>query len=157
MSKKRNNNRNRRYRKTAMRIAVFLDSIGVKPACNGNDWIEVFLSLTSQYKALPVELRGDARRQGRMLIRDIGLEVLASAIIPGPCPTPPKTAQALPKCPRCKSWGHKASWSSEKAVEEFCARSKDPGLLPYKCPFGYGWHAGHSRKKPVEAATAEAS
>jgi hypothetical protein len=86
----RNYHKHRRNRKMAMRLAIFLDAIGIQPVCEGQNWTEILANLSDQYRSQPVKLRREARVQGRMMIREEGLATVAAAIVSGPPPTPPK-------------------------------------------------------------------
>jgi len=137
-----------------MRLTVFLDAIGVQPNCEGQNWTQILNSLLKQYQLLPVELRREARRQGRMLIHDEGLTAIAAAIVSGPPPTPPKLRRpgqldrGKAKCSRCGTWNLKSIWETREAAETFCLNSNDSGLRAYECPHGNGWHVGHRREEP---------
>jgi protein ImuB len=40
-----------------IRIAVFLDTIGVQPQCEGRSWAEILTGLLNQYQSFPIEMR----------------------------------------------------------------------------------------------------
>jgi hypothetical protein len=156
----RNRSKHRNNRKTAMRLAVFLDAIGLEPDCEGQNWTQVLQSLSNQYQSLPVELKRDARLRGRMLIREEGLTEIAAAILSGPPPTPPKPQRprtpGRTKCSFCRTWDFKSIWNTREDAERFSLQSKDLSLHAYKCPHGNGWHLGHCRKaldNPTQAAS----
>lgn len=117
MSGTRSSLRHRQSRKAAMRIAAFLHAIGIVPALSGCSWTEILHCLVTQYESLPADVRKEARRHGRTLIRKGGFRELAKTIIAGPPPTPPKlkarrtSSKRLPKCDRCRTaWAYKSIW-----------------------------------------------
>lgn len=147
-----------------MRIAVFLHAVGIKPAYEGQNWTEILELLFRQYMSLPAELQREARQQGRELIRGKSLAEAAAGIVPDLSPMPqqrkhPKVKHsrppehALPKCPYCRSWGprFKAIWEDRAAAEDISIHFNDPGLLPYPCPHGNGWHIGHLPDHPHDS------
>ena len=152
MSKKNRKSQTRRKNKrAAIRIAVFLTTIGVQPRCEGRSWAEILTGLLNQYQSVPIELRREARRNGRILIREQGLLAIVPSVVTGPVQPLPKPrhpqAPAIrrAKCPQCRTWNFKSIWPNREAAEEFCLHSGDVGLQPYPCPHGNGWHTGHSK------------
>jgi hypothetical protein len=158
MSKIRHHDSRRKggsHKRAAMRIAVFLYSIGIQPQFGRASWATAFEDLTARYTSLPNELRHKARIKGRMLIHERDLMTVAKAIHLDP-PQPPRkapnqkqpqgTGRGLPKCCRCKTWAFKSIWATRRAAEVFCVNAKAPWLHAYECPYGNGWHVGHMRK-----------
>jgi hypothetical protein len=152
MSKKSHRSRTlEKNKRAAIRIAVFFDTIGIQPRCEGRSWAEILMGLLNQYQSVPIELRREARRHGRILIREQGLLAIATSVVSGPARALPKPrspqapAVCRAKCPQCRTWDFKSIWPNKEAAEEFCWHSGDGGLQPYPCPYGNGWHAGHSK------------
>src|SRR3984957_1598251 len=104
----------------AMRLALYLDSIQQAPNISGNSYREYVVNLSCQFQQLAAEQRKDAKRLGRMRIRECGhLDAAASHLVP----VPPKTIRLelafqkrrekagqwpleTPACPRCKVRGY---------------------------------------------------
>jgi hypothetical protein len=109
------------------------------------------MGLLNQYQSVPIELRREARRHGRILIREQGLLAIATSVVSGPAQALPKprSPQApgvrRAKCPQCRTRDFKSIWPNKETAEEFCLHSGDVGLQPYFCPYGNGWHMGHSK------------
>src|SRR6266851_2896302 len=120
-------------------------------ACEGRSWAEILTGLLNQYQSVPIELRREARRHGRILIREQGLLAIATSVVSGPAQALPKPrspqvpAIRRAKCPQCRTWDFKSIWPNKETAEEFCLHSGDVGLQPYPCPYGNGWHTGHSK------------
>lgn len=117
-----------------MRLALYLDSIQQTPNVSGDNYREYVVNLTRQFQQLSAEQREDAKRLGRMRIRECGdLNAAASHLVPVPAKKirqelalqkrrekasrwPPET----PACPRCKVRGYgipKRSWPSQEMAE----------------------------------------
>jgi hypothetical protein len=68
-----------------MRLALYLDSIQQTPNVSGNNYREYVVNLTRQFQQLAAEQRKDAKRLGRMRIRECGdLDAAASHLVPVP-------------------------------------------------------------------------
>lgn len=147
-----------RGRNTARRLACFLDAVGVSPVLTGKGYRKDCQALSAQYTALPKMTRREARRRGRRIIREIGLEAAAKNLFPAmPLSTPPRPqkdyalklasllSQSPGRCPSCRSWGHsKRSWPSRDVAEKFRPFSGDMSLVVYECPVYRGtYHLGH--------------
>jgi hypothetical protein len=148
-----------------MRLALYLDSIQQKPNVSGNNYREYVVNLSRQLEQLAPEQRKDAKRLGRMRIRECGdLDAAASHLVPVPTKRirlelalqkrrekagrwPPET----PPCPRCKVRGYdipKRSWPSQEMAEAVRLSLQDSLMVTYPCPVQPGfWHLGH-RKTP---------
>jgi hypothetical protein len=135
----------------AMRLALYLDLIQQAPNVSGNSYRE-YVNLSRQFEQLAAEQRKDAKRIGRMRIRECGdLDAAASHLVPVPTKRirlelalqkprekasrwPPET----PACPRCKVRGYdipKRSWPSQEMAEavRVSPRSSD-GYIPLPGP-----------------------
>jgi hypothetical protein len=72
-------------KKQAMRLALYLDSIQQTPNVSGNNYREYVVDLSRQFQQLAPEQRKDAKRLGRMRIRECGdLDAAASYLVPVP-------------------------------------------------------------------------
>ena len=148
-SRKLKHRKNAKRKKSVWRLAIFLNTVFIKPDLQGKSWRACLDVLLRQYSALPDVVKAEARRQGRSQIRDAGLAELGSAIVapsrqkgcqPAPAPGP----SARPKCGACRSqWGPKALFSTQQAAEEFLVRNKGTGRMrAYCCPMSFGFHVG---------------
>jgi hypothetical protein len=164
-------------RQTAMRLALYLDCIGVKPLLIGNSYKEYRDALRIQYQSIEPGLRKEGRTKGRKLIRETeGLDRVACHLVPvlPPAPLLPLAQDKIakwrlrsenykrkallwppetPPCPKCKMWAGlpKRSWPSRKSAEKVRLRQRDPMLRVYECPVQPGfWHLGHRRIKSQE-------
>lgn len=144
----------------ARRLACYVDAIGFHPALTGRGFRRDYQALLAQYTALPLLVRKEARRNGRSIIREIGLKAAAARLIPAQAPpgryTPEKAAgaqeiaallaQSLGRCPSCKSWGRaKRSWPSRELAEAFRPFTGDMSLHVYQCAHHGSYHLGHQR------------
>jgi hypothetical protein len=149
----------------AMRLALYLDSIQQTPNISGNNYREYVVNLSRQFQQLAFEERKDAKRLGRMRIRECGdLDAAASYLVP----VPPKRIRLelafqkrrekasrwpaeTPACPRCRVRKYdipKRSWPSQEMAEAVRLFLRDPLMVTYPCPIQSGfWHLGH-RKTP---------
>jgi hypothetical protein len=147
-----------------MRLALYLDSIQQTPNVSGNNYREYVINLTRQFQQLAAEQRKDAKRLGRMRIRECGdLDAAGSHLVAIPTKRvllelalgkrrekasqwPPEA----PACPRCKVKGYnipKRSWPSQEMAERVRASLCDPLLVTYPCPVENGWfHIGHAKR-----------
>jgi hypothetical protein len=148
-----------------MRLALYLDSIQQTPNVSGNTYREYVVNLTRQFQQLAAEQRKDAKRLGRMRIRECGdLDAAASHLVPVPTKKirlelafqkrREKAGQwplETPACPRCKVRGYdipKRSWPSQEMAEAVQLSLRDSLMVTYPCPVQPGfWHLGH-RKTP---------
>lgn len=135
---------------SARRLACFLDTIGLAPELTGCGYKENYQVLLSQYSALPQLTRREARRRGRRIIREVGLEAAAANLFPA---TPLQLANLLSqspgRCPSCKSWGQrtKRSWPSREVAEAFRLLIQDLSLNVYECAAHPGsFHLGHPKR-----------
>src|ERR1035437_2300876 len=82
----------------ARRLACYVDAIGIRPALTGRGFRRDYQALLGQYTALPPLVRREARRNGRSIIRQVGLEAAAARLIPALAPpsryTPEKATGA---------------------------------------------------------------
>ena len=147
----------------ARRLACYLDTVGIRPAIKSMTNRERHGVLLSTYSALPKELRREARRRGRRIIREVGL--MEATLHAYPTWTIPPTIQlaqqeraeqmaalireSLGRCPHCSSWGQaKRSWPTRELAESFRPFAGDMSLHSYECPVINGsYHLGH-RKEP---------
>lgn len=149
----------------AMRLALYLDSIQQTPNVSGNNYREYVVNLSRQFQQLSAGQRKDAKRLGRMRIRECGdLDAAASHLVPVPAKKirqelalqkrrekarrwPPET----PACPRCKVRGYdvpKRSWPSQEMADAVRLFLRDSLMETYPCSVQPGfWHLGH-RKTP---------
>jgi hypothetical protein len=154
-----------RSRRNALRLALYLDCIGVKAVLSGKCYREYCCALSNQFLSIDAEQRKAARRRGRELIRESpGLRKAAGHLIPVSQPAPKggrwrrnyenhKRKMLLwpsetPPCPVCRMWGGlpKRSWPSWELAEEVRLRQNDRLLSLYECPVQAGfWHLGHKR------------
>jgi hypothetical protein len=155
-----------RSRNAARRLACFLDAIGIQPALTGNGYRSDYHALLAQYTALPPFVRKEARREGRVIIREMGLQGATEALFHPAAPAPRhisnKTAraqemaalfaQSAGRCPSCKSFGRaKRSWPSRQIAEAFLPFSGDLSLEVYECASHTGsYHLGHRRSASDE-------
>ena len=151
-----------RANRIARRLACYLDAVGIRPALTGLGYKSDCRALSIQYAALPLPIRREARRQGREIVRHLGLKVASSKLYPAvSAPTPNRTenkecakglddllSRSLGRCPRCKSWGRpKRSWPNRETAEAFRLLAQDMLLDVYECPVRPGcYHLGHKRK-----------
>lgn len=147
----------------AMRLALYLDSIQETPNVSGDNYREYVVNLSRQFEQLAPEQRRDAKRLGRMRIRECGdLAAAASHLVPVPAKRvllelalgkrrekarqwPPET----PACSHCKVRGYdipKRSFPSQEMAERVRASLRDQLLVTYPCPVHSGWfHIGHAK------------
>lgn len=155
-----------RKRRQAMRLALCLDSVNIKPAVCGGSYHEYCESLACQYGALPSDIRKIARREGRRRWKEAAdMEAAAGHLVPMIAPIKGngkykkkrlKYLQQMqewpaetPPCPRCRIFADlpKRSWPSKEQAEVVCVSQNDPKLNVYKCPVQPGyWHLGHRKK-----------
>lgn len=158
--------------KEARRLFIYIHAIGVIPDLKGRSYAQYAISLQAQYVALPEELRSEARRRGREVIKQSGYETAAQLT---PAPTPPqkrKNSRRAPRhqrkdlriaeerelllkmtlerspgrCPNCLSRERgKRIWPCSEDAEAFRGVSGDPTLTIYKCPCDNGYHLGHQK------------
>jgi hypothetical protein len=131
-----------------LRIAIFLNAVGIRADIQGESWRACLAGLLRQYAALPDAVKAEARRQGRSQIRRAGLEELGSTIIAVAQqiprkPLPVQGPSARPKCGVCRSqWGPKAIWPTLEEAEGFLVLNGESGRMhPYRCPIS-GFHVG---------------
>ena len=148
----------------AMRLALYLDSIQETPNVSGDNYREYVVNLSLQFQQLAAEQRKDAKRLGRMRIRECGdLAAAAGYLVPVPAKAaklelafqkrrekasqwPPET----PACPHCKVRGYdipKRCFPSQEMAERVGTSLRDPLLVAYPCPVqpGLWFHLGHAR------------
>lgn len=150
-----------RERNMARRLACFLSAVGETPVLTGKGYRRDCHVLLSQYAALPVAIRKEARRKGRQVIRDIGIKAATMSLYPTtPYPVSNSSkkkepirlaslfSQSLGRCSVCKTWGHgKRAWPSREMAEEFRPFSGDMSLEVYECPANPGtYHLGHGQR-----------
>lgn len=151
-----------RYLKAVRRIGCFLYSIGIRLALDQKTNRERFRSLVEIYSALPPELRREARRRGRKVIKALGLKS-ASANLFQSRPSAPQPRfgrherdarlnellrQSLGRCRHCQAWGRpKRAWPSRELADAFRPLAGDMTLEVYECPIvRSSYHLGHIRK-----------
>jgi hypothetical protein len=150
------------YLKAARRIACYLDTIGVCPILPLKTTRENYHTLMKLYLALPKELRRDARRSGRRVIKTVGLKEAARELLPQLASPPrqrpdPKRLDrqlskflrlSLGRCPYCFAWGRpKRAWPNRDLAEAFRPLAGDLSLQVYECPFLLNtYHLGHVRR-----------
>jgi hypothetical protein len=72
----------------AMRLALYLDSIHQTPNVSGNSYREYLVNLSRQFQQLSTEQRKNAKRTGRMRLRECGdLDAAASHLVSVPTKT----------------------------------------------------------------------
>ncbi len=153
-----------------MRLALYLDSIHQTPNMSGRSYRECLGKLVRQFQKLSVEQRKEARRLGRIRIRNsASLDAVAGCL-------PAMTARALrqeirfqrrrdtarhwppgtPACFQCK-WrvsGHdvpKRSWPSREMADAVRISLRDPRMVTYVCPVQPGYfHIGHSTDGTIQ-------
>ncbi len=143
----------------ARRLACYLDTIGIRPAMENMTNRERYRLLLPTYSNLPKELRREARRHGRRIIREVGLIEATQHAYPtwAIAPTIQLTRQeraeqmadlmrqSLGQCASCSSWGHpKRAWPTRELAEAFRPFAGDMSLQCYECPVDSGsYHLGH--------------
>ena len=143
----------------ARRLACYLDTIGIRPAMENMSNRERYRLLLSTYSTVPKELRREARRRGRRIIREVGLieatqhACPAWAIAPTIRLTPQERAEQMAdlmrqsrgQCASCSSWSHpKRAWPTRELAEAFRPFAGDMSLQCYECPVESGsFHLGH--------------
>jgi hypothetical protein len=157
-----------RSRRNALRLALYLDCIGVKPILSGRSYREYCFALSTQFLSMGAEQRKEARRRGRKRIREApGLRKAAGHLIPVSSPSAPRSGKwrrnyenykrkmllwpsETPPCPVCRMWGGlpKRSWPNWEQAEEIRIRQNDRLLSLFECPVQRGfWHLGHKRSQ----------
>ena len=159
------------HRRQALRLALYLSCAQIMPQFSGHSYRDDEASFTRQFQNLAIEIRREARRTGRRLIREAnGLEAAACHLLPAP--RPPLTKHAkwqrqcarylnrmqswpadTPPCPQCRIFRlfPKRSWPSREQAEAVRQRQNDPRLAVYECPIQPGfWHLGHSSRRAKE-------
>ena len=157
-----------RYLKAVRRIGCFLYSIGIRPTLDQKTNRERFRALIEVYSTLPLDLRREARRRGRKVIKALGLKS-ASANLFQSRPSAPQSGfgqrecdarlnkllrQSLGHCRHCQAWGRpKRAWPSRELADAFRPFAGDMTLEVYECPIVRGsYHLGHIRK-PTPSTT----
>jgi len=151
-----------------MRLALYLDSIQQTPNVSGNNYREYVVNLGRQFQQLAPEQRKDAKRLGRMRIRECGdLDAAASHLVPVPTKTirmelafqkrrekAGRWPAETPACPRCRVRGFdipKRSWPSQEMAEAVRLSLRDPLMVTYPCPVQSGfWHLGHRKNRRTQ-------
>jgi hypothetical protein len=146
-----------------MRLALYLDSVQQTPNVSGESYPECIKSLMDQFQRLPEEQRKEARRLGRIRIRECGdLDAAAGHLVPMPTQAArhqlrlqkrrEKASQwpaDTPACTQCKVRGFKIpkrSWPSEEMAEKVQLSLGDPFVVTYPCPVQPGYyHLGHRK------------
>jgi hypothetical protein len=122
----------------ARRFVIFLSLAGVSPVLDQTSSRKKYMALYAQYCALPKEMQREARRQGRRMIREIGIKVALAQLVPSylsPQPTPVSKRswsdgrkaylaymQRWPPdthpCPVCRVWCGlpKRSWPNQESA-----------------------------------------
>jgi len=159
-------------RSAARRLACYLCVIGIHPELTGRGYRQHYRELLTQYTVLPPLVRREARRQGRLIIRDLGLDAAAARLFPATLPLAPRTlqksersqqlaslfSQSPGRCPSCKSRERaKRSWPNREVAEAFRLLTGDLSLHVYECPAAHPgtsaihgtYHLGHA-KNPGE-------
>lgn len=107
------------YLKAALRIACFLQTIGLCPTLPLLTSRNLYRSLMMLYSDLPKEVRREARRRGRQVIKTVGLKEATRELLPQlattaqqrPDPKRPDCQLAkllrlsLGRCPYCRARG----------------------------------------------------
>jgi hypothetical protein len=148
-----------RCTRAARRLGCYLHTIGVRLAMENMTNRERYRLLLSTYSTLPKELRREARRRGRRIIREVGLIEATQhayptcAIAPTIQLTQAERAeqmaalmrQSLGRCASCSSWSHpKRAWPTRELAEAFRPFAGDMSLQCYECPVDSGsYHLGH--------------
>jgi hypothetical protein len=151
----------------AMRLALYLDSVQQTPNVSGESYLDCIHSLMGQFQRLSVEQRKEARRLGRIRIRECGdLDAAAGYLVPVPTKAirhelrlqkrREKASQwpaEMPACPQCKVRGFhipKRSWPSQEMAEAVRLSLGDPLLVTYPCPVQPGYyHLGHIKVRKL--------
>jgi hypothetical protein len=160
-------------RRDAMRLALYLRCIGVEPMVSGHCYKDYRRSLNEQILSFDREMRREARRRARKLIREApGLMNAAAHLLPPlppaplPEPSPGQSRRSLerqryrrrmllwppetPPCKKCRMRNglRKRSWPSWHQAEQIRRRHNEPLLQVYECPVQPGmWHLGHRAQK----------
>jgi hypothetical protein len=158
----------------ALRVALYLYRLGIDPHVSGASYREYLRQLTPLYCSVPAQLRREARREGRKVIRETGgVEPAASHLLPEPSlpleisgPWKKGYEKHLkrmlawgpdtPPCLDCRIGGvlPKRSWPSRETADESRLLQNDPLLDSYPCPYQPGyWHIGH-RSRSTTRSTA---
>jgi hypothetical protein len=142
----------------ARRLACYLDTVDIRLAMENMTNRYRYRLLLSTYSALPKELRREARRRGRRIIREVGLIDATQHAYPtwAIAPTFQLTQaerteqmaalmqQSLGQCGSCNSWGHpKRAWPTRELAEAFRPFAGDMSLQCYECPVSGTYHLGH--------------
>ena len=149
-------------------MALYLHSIGIAPELIGRSYREYLGSLGRQMQQLDPELRREAKRRGRRIAREVGLEKAVGHLVHKPRdPVIQRVAKArlhkllnwppeTPPCPSCRVKKFnmpKRSWPSKESAEQERAKHKDDRLVVYPYPVHPGyWHLGHIRHRKATAA-----
>lgn len=156
------------HKRHALRLALYLSCVQISPQLSGHSYRDYEATLARQFQNLPTEIRREARRTGRRLIREAnGLEAAACHLVPAPRPQVIQQAKwqrrcaryldgmrswsaETPPCPQCRIFRilPKRSWPNREQAEAVRQRQNDPRLAVYECPVQPGfWHLGHLSSK----------
>ena len=154
----------KRYPLAVRRLACYLYTIGIHADMGNITNRKRYRLLLSAYSTLPKEVRREARRRGRQIIRKVGLIEATQRAYPtwAIAPTIRLTRaeraeqmaelmlQSLGRCPHCSTWGKaKRTWPSRELADSFRPFAGDMSLHSYECPVVSGsYHLGHKNEVP---------
>jgi hypothetical protein len=154
----------RTFKHLARRLACYLHTVGLCPELDLRSSRARCAALMAIYLTLPRELRREARRRGREVIRSIGLHSASSKLFP--CNTIQQQIkvskqeraeqlaallrQSSGRCPVCCSWRKgKRVWPTRELAESFLPFAGDTSLRVYECRAVPGtFHTGHDCSSP---------
>jgi hypothetical protein len=124
----------------ALRLAIYIDAAGLKPACGECRTSEdVVATLAVQFFSLPSEVRRDAKAHGNYIastgaLKDVGRAILADHPLLNEAHA---SQRRQPRCEHCR----KPTWDSFDAAIQFCQVNGAGDLQPFKCPRAANkWH-----------------
>ena len=147
-----------------MQLALYIHNIGIEPNLTGQSYHDYLANLIRQFQQLEPGQRLDAKKRGRKLIRELGLENAAGHLVSIPLnrlkherfrqkrlEQMKHWAADTPPCPTCKFKRFKLpkkSWPSKQAAEHELAKHKNILFAVYPCPAHEGyWHLGHPKQR----------
>lgn len=151
-----------------MRLALYLNSIQQTPNVSGNNYREYVVNLSRQFQQLAAEERKDAKRLGRMRIRECGdLDAVASHLVPVPTKKIRLELAFQKRREKAGRWPRRrrrvrGARSGDMTFPNGPGRRRkwpkrygslrDSLMVTYPCPVQPGfWHLGH-RKTPKNSA-----
>jgi hypothetical protein len=100
------------HRHQALRLALYLSRVHILPQLSGQSYRDDEATLSRQFQNLSFEIRREARRAGRRLIREAnGLEAATCHLVPAPRSPLAKHAKWQRQCARYLN--RMESWSTE--------------------------------------------